>query len=964
MNLPVFYFLSFISGVVSLIYQVIWNRYLGILLGVQARATVVVVSFFLGGMALGYIFWGKWLTKQKVSPLRFYGRLELGIALWGALFPFIYRQLFGALGWLFSYLGLNSIWVDFLVSGILLLPPTFLMGGVLPALSQAFQSHAEKTSWIHSRFYGLNTLGGALGCLLASYFILPHFSFVQISSLCSFTNFAIGLIGIFLQSKNHSAPEPQILSQTILTPWRALTISFLSGYSAISIEICLMRIMGLSAGSSGHHFALLLALIILGLGFGAITLSEDERWSQKDLFKSLLFSSFFLIVLYLSVNYWSYAFHLARISVNSHPLGYYLYQTLLFILAGLVVLPPFFFSGRVLPLLFSFTHPSQTAAERVGKIYATNAIGCLMGSLVGGYLLFHWFNLEGVFRVAIFASLLAFTIANHREWLAAALLVTPFFLPSFMHSTWVQPFRLQQVLPISFDGPAAWHESIGKSVEFIVWRDDPNTSVGISKNRAIDSSRTLFVNGKSDGNTKGDRFTTELLGHIPGVLHPKLETAAVIGLGTGTTGGVLSLYPTLNQLDVIEISPTVTQNLHLFDLYNYQLSKSPKLAIHTMDAIRYFTGTAKKYDLIVSEPSNPWVEGVENLYAANFYQIAKERLNPGGFFVQWIHSYSFNSELFEMVLKSMATQFKYLSVFELSTADIAIMAYNQPIQTPQLIQASKKFENPTLSRSLQALGVQNLSVLLALERVPGQVGPIMGEKAELHTWEFPKLQYEASLAFFLNQMLDLRALRRDYRSYFGNVEQSLLSQYRKANPDPTEPKHLSKAYCQHSVSNFPSLCEEAVALIEWKGSDPLYVEPRRTMLSVREKEILRNWSKPVPSKFTPSLLEETSDRFAIFKKFYSPILEIPVDPIIKRLDSCLSQTSKKETLHGHCLLEKIMVYETVQKPNPLVQSIMTEYLEWFPSADPKQKDFRRFYDAKQIVERVLAAAKDATPASP
>jgi len=212
-------------------------------------------------------------------------------------------------------------------------------------------------------------------------------------------------------------------------------------------------------------------------------------------------------------------------------------------------------------------------------------------------------------------------------------------------------------------------------------------------------SRTIFVNGKSDGNTRGDQFTTVLLAHIPGLLSTKLENVCVIGFGTGTTVGQLTLYPEIKQIDVAEISRALIDNASLFDAYNNHASSNSKVHFNEMDAFRFLEGTNHSFDLIISEPSNPWVAGIENLYSREFYEIAKNKMNPKGLFVQWIHTYSFSDYLLQMVLKTMSGQFPYVSVFQLKNGDLAVMGALRQLNRDDAAHGATRYaEKPKVSQ--------------------------------------------------------------------------------------------------------------------------------------------------------------------------------------------------------------------------------------------------------------------------
>jgi len=529
--------------------------------------------------------------------------------------------------------------------------------------------------------------------------------------------------------------------------------------------------------------------------------------------------------------------------------------------------------------------------------------------------------------------------------------------PRYHHERWIQPFRHAQPIDVSFKGADAFGKFLSRTTDFLFWKDGNNTSVGIGSTsfNGKEGSRTIFVNGKSDGNTRGDFFTTVMLGHIPALLAKKMDNTCVIGFGTGMTVGVLSLYPDAKQIDVAEISNVSIENAHYFDAYNYNVSTNPKVKFHEMDAFRYLEGTDRKFDLIVSEPSNPWVGGIENLYSKYFYSVAKRKMTEDGVFVQWIHTYSFDDDLFRMVLRTMSSEFAHVSVYQLKGGDLAILAHQKPITREQMLESSRRmYSTPHVTRALLEAGIRRFEAVLALEIVPDGLTPVMAKGAQIHDLESPKLSNRAAQAFFAGSSAKVQNLRRQFKGFFSAIEKSLMAEFLGPHGQLTwdQIESFKFAFCENPISKSNFLCDETVTVA--KLVNPGY-EPNpgfELQVAPRELASLGGFHLVPRGKFSVSDLQTVYNMFEAYKKYASPLARIPIDAIIARVDTCLSTIGFKEELHGECLLQKILILETTQEPSPELTKNMELFLEWFPNADPSSPNFTKLQEARDILAKI------------
>jgi spermidine synthase len=311
-----------------------------------------------------------------------------------------------------------------------------------------------------------------------------------------------------------------------------------------------------------------------------------------------------------------------------------------------------------------------------GRLYSWNTVGSLLGALLGGYILLFWLDLHHVYRVALSAlvvgaAILTVLVFRIPRLFTAFLVVLPALVGMWGMPAWDSErlnaglFRRREPGPLTFRGADAFFEESRSQVLF--YMDDPTSTVSVResppKGDAERPSRGIFTNGKPDGNLIGDYPTMALTALIPALLADSPERAFVIGYGTGVTTGELAALELARVVHVAEISQGVIEAAPLFEEGNLNASKNPKVTIQRGDAYRTLLRSEGQYDLILSEPSNPWVTGVEMLYSVEFLDAARRRLAPGGVYAQWFHLYELDVETVELVLRTYVSVFPHVSVW-------------------------------------------------------------------------------------------------------------------------------------------------------------------------------------------------------------------------------------------------------------------------------------------------------------
>jgi len=760
---------TFFTGFCALVYEVTWQKYLANLFGSQAWAAALILSTFLGGLAIGYLLFGT-ISQQgtRRSLIRLGGWLEVFTGSWALLFPFIFGFVWTIFPTLYGS-ALPSSLVDVLLCSALILPPTICMGATLPLFTQALSASPRDSSTLHASIYAINTTGACIGCLAAGFIVLPLFGLPLSLAYTGSLNLTVGLIilacSFMLPTERLSIstdlPERDIPTVPVRQRLMAILIAFLAGFYSLALQVAFMRLVALSIGASEYSFSIIVSLYILMMALGAWLLvfrvaNAFSLWLNQWI---LFFSA---LVVYFTVSSWPYFGHAIRSLFTFETPSFYGYYLFVFMGLALLLGIPVACMGRTLPLLFSSCREKfEDLGLLVGKLYAWNTVGCVLGAIIGGYAMLHVVNIDHLFKLCLSLMLFSVVLVGFafapNIWIRAGhlLFLIPVVLLQGYLPDWDKQrlgrgtFRLQQAQDYSYKGPDHFYLSHG-SAGIVGYRDDPNTTVSIVEygEEGQDSfGRSILVNGKSDGATSGpDLTTTRLLAHIPvAFLDAPPTQAALVGFGTGITAGSLLRYQELQQLDVMEISPAVREFSPMFHFANHRAPLDPRFRWVVEDAYRALLVDRKQYSVIVSEPSNPWVTGVERLYTKEFYGKAKERLLPGGVFAQWFHLYSISEDTLGTVMATFSEVFPHVKVFTM-TSDMIIIGSASPLKIrPDHL--NYMFENAEVRTELQEILIPTPEALIAHEM---PLTPLFFKDHRIHTLDFPILSYSAGIDFFRN----------------------------------------------------------------------------------------------------------------------------------------------------------------------------------------------------------------------
>lgn len=846
------YITTAVTGFIALSAQVIWQRHLAILTGSEIRSLSLVVAIFLLGLAGGYYVFGLLTEKQKSRSLllKYYGYVEFLTGIYIGFFA-IYFDFLKHL----SFHSPNLFLMDLLITFMALLLPTFLMGASIPLLTATLPDTSKEINTIHAQVYGWNSLGACFGALLSGFFLIPVFGLNLSLHMLGLLNILASLVFMWnmLEGTVKKQDEPPVIASSV--PYTAfMTFIFFTGALIISFEIIFVRILNLSLGAGVYNFPMILSIFVGGLSLGSLSL-KGQKLSMDFLIKQLLITLALLSLVFWFSPYWGIWLNHIRISLTSLPSNYFVFYLLVFLFLIIFLFPTVFFMGRLLPLVYSLLKKTkQNYGKICGLLYFVNTLGTVFGAIVIGYLAFYLLNLDIIFKINLYLlflltlSLWLYTKNKHRFTASVQLIclivigVILIFLPTKWNRTGHELgyFRNKTYMPkIHFKGLFSLPALRGNSGETLFFDDGPNTTVSLlhfkgTGNKELLSglkqlfsydftnslSYSLVVNGKSDSNSLGDFSTVfMMLPYLYSSAGNNLKTA-VIGLGTGISAGVYAQLESVKSVDVLEISPFVAKAiLRAPPELNFHVMKNPKVKTIITDAFKYFTKTDKKFDIIISEPSNPWVVGVENLFTLEFYKMISKTLNTNGVFAQWLHTYDINTHTIKIVLKTLAQVFPYAQVYQVGQGDMLIVTGSQEFNPL----SRDKFNHPFVKKLYKAMGIKTVSDLYISQIISGnqfqkmstlfQTGPkslkhlyktgIIDINSFLHlsglfqspinNFIQPQLIYRTNISMFLNHRAKPSDLINDFHpldAHKDTAKMKAFENYKNASPEEWEKRCL------------------------------------------------------------------------------------------------------------------------------------------------------------------------------
>ena len=805
--------LLFCSGACALIYQTVWMRDFRLIFGVSTLATGAVLAIFMGGLGLGSAILGRRADKDP-HPLALYGRLEIGIAVSAAITPLLLmavRYVYISAGGAASLGNVAATLIRLALSALVLAIPTVLMGGTLPAAARAVESSDDAGRRRLALLYGINTLGAVTGALLSTFVLLERFGNRTTLIVAAIVNLIVGVVAVVAGRKQtievapaaavaeapapvrKGAKEAAAVKGPALPPRLVLLAAALVGFAFLLMELVWYRMLSPILGGTTFMFGLVLAVALAGIGLGgaAYSFGRSERVASAAGFAVTCALEALAMIIPFAMGD-RIALLANRLRAGIETFGGHVWSWA--IVTVIVVLPAAIIAGFQFPLLISLLGRGREGVGReTGLAYAFNTTGSIVASLLGGFVLLPTLGAIGSWKlativlialgiVAIWFSLkerktIPIGVSAAATIAAIACMFTIGPTAVWRHSG-IGAGRAPQ--PADANATRDWINAVRRTV--VLDADGQESSIALISGDDLG----LYVNGKSDGSVRTDAGTQVMSGMIGALVHPNPTKALIVGLGTGTTSGWLASLPSLTTVDVVELEQVVVDVGDEFASVNQNAMANPKHKTEVADAREVLLTTPKKYDLIFSEPSNPYRAGIASLYTREFYRSAAERLEPGGIFIQWMQMYAVDETTIRTIFATLSTTFPHIEAWTTTHGDVVLTASKQPIVFDVERIRRRLATEPHRSAAHLSWRVESVEGLLAYFLANETVARTMAAKAtELNTddrvvIEFSFARTLARGDFGMQQMFNISQSLNGTRPAHvkGNVDWNLVAQNR------------------------------------------------------------------------------------------------------------------------------------------------------------------------------------------
>lgn len=724
------------SGMAALIYQVAWTRLLTLYMGHTTAAASTVVAAFMGGLALGAAGGGTLaagLTARRA--LYVYAALE-AIVIGAALaIPWELASLVPLLSWAYQDGASGLLFPGIRVSVCLLLivVPAVALGASFPLAARWFAERSVHPGREGGQLYAANTLGAAIGALLAGFVAIPALGISGTTLIgIGASTAALALALLLARRHPHELPISRIavpgkarknaanLSRSGQPPhartWVAAAVLGLTGFATFMFEIAWMRVLSLLLGPTAYAFAATIAAVIIGLALGsgvgswlAGRVRHPATWLVVTLATTAVATSWTTSMVGHDLPRFI-AEELARSPFVANQL---LTRHALLVIA--LILPTAIGLGIGFPLALELLAVRGALVARLGIVYGVNTAGAVAGSLVAGFVaiprlgLQHTLDVVGVALLVAALVVLVGTSAPARAWILGLVPMSLAVVFILSGRPWDRDLLASGVyLYATRVPPSVDLETSLKAGTLLYYRDGAASTVSVKQ---LTGEVSLSIDGKVDASSGSDMPTQKTLAHLPLLLHPNPQDVLVIGLGSGVTAASALVHP-ISTLDIVELSPEVVEASRYFDTRNGSALDDPRTRLVVGDGRSHLWLSTRKYDVIISEPSNPWMAGVTALFTREFFSAARARLAPGGIICQWAHTYTISAADLRSIVATFLAEFPQGTMWMIGRSDLLLIASTEPLNG-RLDHLSQAWSRPGVAADLREISASGLFAFLS-----------------------------------------------------------------------------------------------------------------------------------------------------------------------------------------------------------------------------------------------------------
>lgn len=701
--------------------------------GGTTLAIVTILTAYMGGLALGSYLAGKIIARIR-RPLVWYGVLELSIAAYALLFPFILEFLPSVYLWLPQT---GSFYVTallrFSLCLLLLLIPTACMGATLPVLSLYLARSRSQVGFDVGLLYSINTFGAVAGALVGGFVLLPLLGHSKTLWLVCGGLSTLAVLLVLLGRSYIASPEvsdaeddsgqteatAETSTNEETTPQSMGVLVWclgITGGLAMICQVLWSRTLTLVIGSSTYAFSLILGIFLSGLASGAlwgawITKRRNEvrtLWSWLLVITAVSIGIGTLVLGWLPEWFGSWLFSMSKAS-RANPLGIFTVKALM---AAIPLILPTFLMGAFFPLAMAeYGRHHKVVGESVGQLYAASTLGSIVGSGLAGFAVIPLVGLQGGLSLCVCLYLFcAWMIGNQGQTRQHLILGGIAVAGSLL--VWLSPGWQPERMSAGFFrvGLTETHnfQQIIKPGKLLYYKEGMSATITVQQ---VGPQRFMKINGKVDASNIGDSDTQMGLGAVPILLHPNPKDVMVIGWGSGMTSGAVLRFP-VRRVDAIELEPAVIEASKFFEPWNLSPMKDKRLHLIYNDALNHLAVVPQQYDIIISQPSNPWLSGVANLFTVEFFRLTARKLRKDGILCQWLPIYELSFTNIFSILRSVRHVYPHFLMIETKrhSSNVLIMASHKPLAFNQqrVQRLLKKAELQPVHRAMKVRDIHDL----------------------------------------------------------------------------------------------------------------------------------------------------------------------------------------------------------------------------------------------------------------
>ena len=772
------------SGAAALIYETTWTRLLTLFMGHTVAAASTVLAAFMGGLAIGAALAGRLSSGlDRPTAMRVYAAVEILIAVVAIALPFELELLKPLLAWAYADGSGGAAFglVRLACALIVVTVPAVAMGATLPLVIRWQAGPADRAGRDTGLLYAANTVGAAAGAVLSGFVLLPSLGIRTTTFVGVALNVFSAGLGWWIAGRPATAqassvgqpsraadkpkkkPTPASLHRpSVATPRLAMIALGISGCVSLILQVAWTRILALVLGPTTFAFSAMVATFISGIALGAAI----GGWLSKRRPSPWLLAASLLVSGLAAAGAAAWAPGVPLLLADAVAAPDASFEAVVRLQSGVIaalMLPMTLAFGAAFPLAVALAaREDATVSRDVARVYTANTLGAIAGALAGGFLFVPWLGLQSTVRVAAALAVggfavIALTHAGRRRSAATAAIVIAVASLAFivLIPAWDRELLSSGAYKYAPYMQGAHRDAMLRAGSLLYYREGAAATVSV---RQVTGTISLAIDGKVDASNAGDMLTQRLLAHVPLLLHTAPRRVGIIGLGSGVTLGSALRHP-IERVDTLEISPEVVEASRFFDGENHRALADSRSRLIVGDGRSHMALGRETYDVIISEPSNPWMAGVASLFTREFFEAARSRLAPDGLICQWAHTYDISSDDLRSIVATFTSVFPESALWLVGEGDVLLIGSLTPLES-RLEAVRSSWGRPGVAADLAGVDVKDPGSLLTLYAAGRAQLERYADGARIQTDDRMRLEFSAPRSIYGRTTTDNAAVLR------------------------------------------------------------------------------------------------------------------------------------------------------------------------------------------------------------